>query len=121
MTTERVQKRLKDVEALEIEVKKVLQKDNQEIQKKCLEGYCPKNCCVSYKLGKLGRKKLTAVTELVKGADFHVVTRMLPPGPVDERPVVTTVGLDHMLVEDKNSKYASQKYKSINVMYATFC
>uniref|UniRef100_A0A5B7B8N8 AAA+ ATPase domain-containing protein n=1 Tax=Davidia involucrata TaxID=16924 RepID=A0A5B7B8N8_DAVIN len=45
------------------------------------------------------KKKLTAVTELKNKGHFDFMTQRLPRGPVDERPMEKTVGLDDMLVK----------------------
>ncbi|RVW24660.1 Retrovirus-related Pol polyprotein from transposon TNT 1-94 [Vitis vinifera] len=43
---------LRNVEAIEKEVKETLAEGDEEIQRKCLGTCCPKNCCASYKIGK---------------------------------------------------------------------
>ncbi|KAL6334969.1 hypothetical protein AAG906_023774 [Vitis piasezkii] len=66
---------LQSVQVLEKQVDEILQKGNQEIQRKCLGSCCPKNCRSSYKIGKIASKKLGA------------------------RPMEKTVGLDLMYAE----------------------
>ena len=47
---------LHSVLAMELEVNEILEKRDQEIQKKCPETCCPRNCRSSYKFqGKIGR------------------------------------------------------------------
>ncbi|XP_002278659.1 probable disease resistance protein At1g61310 [Vitis vinifera] len=85
--------------AMELEVNEILEKGDHEIQKKCPETCCPRNCRSSYKLGKKASKKLGAVTELRSKGRFDVVADGLPQAPVDERPMEKTVGLDLMFTE----------------------
>ncbi|RVW26932.1 putative disease resistance protein [Vitis vinifera] len=86
---------LRAVQAMEAEVEEILQNGDQEIQQKCL-GTCPKNCRSSYKLGKIVRRKIDAVTELKGKGHFDFVAHSLPCAPVDERPMGKTMGLDLM-------------------------
>ncbi|KAJ0075721.1 hypothetical protein Patl1_34093 [Pistacia atlantica] len=85
------------------EVQNILQKGEQEIQKKCLGSCCPRNCYSSYKLGKEVIKGTDAVNDLInKGKGFRSledVSDKLPTRPVDERPVEKTVGMDSILDE----------------------
>ncbi|KAJ0006671.1 hypothetical protein Pint_29913 [Pistacia integerrima] len=85
------------------EVQNILQKGEQEIQKKCLGGWCPRNCYSSCKLGKEVIKRTDAVTGLInKGKEFKSsddISEKLPPPPVDEIPVDKTVGMDSILNE----------------------
>ncbi|KAL6334991.1 hypothetical protein AAG906_023796 [Vitis piasezkii] len=90
---------LHSVLAMELEVNEILEKGDQEIQKKCPGTCCPRNCRSSYKLGKKASKKLGAVTELRNKGRFDVVADRLPQAPVDERPMEKTVGLDLMFTE----------------------
>ncbi|XP_034695203.1 probable disease resistance protein At5g63020 [Vitis riparia] len=90
---------LDSVLAMELEVNEILEKGDQEIQKKCPGTCCPRNCRSSYKLGKKASKKLGAVTELRNQGRFGVVADRLPQAPVDERPMEKTVGLDLMFTE----------------------
>eukprot|EP00261_Vitis_vinifera_P036514 XP_019077757.1 PREDICTED: probable disease resistance protein At5g63020 isoform X1 [Vitis vinifera] len=87
---------LHGVLAMEIQVNEILEKGDQEIQKKCPGTCCPRNCRSSYKLGKKATKKLGAVIELRNKGRFDVVADRLPQAPVDERPMEKTVGLDLM-------------------------
>ncbi|KAJ9692295.1 hypothetical protein PVL29_011382 [Vitis rotundifolia] len=90
---------LHSVLAMEIQVNEILEKGDQEIQKKCPGTCCPRNCRSSYKLGKKASKKLGAVAELRNKGRFDVVVDRLPQAPVDERPMEKTVGLDLMFTE----------------------
>ena len=94
---------LRAVQVMETEVEKILQNRDQEIQKKRL-GTCPKNCWLSYKLGKIMTKMINAVTELKGKGHFDVVAERLPSAPVDERPMGKTGGLDLMFEKVKMSK-----------------
>ena len=87
---------LRRAETLEKEVMEILRKGDREIQQKCLGTSCPKNCRSSYKMGKISRKKLDAVTELRRKGCFSDVAETLPRSAVDERPMEKTVGLDRM-------------------------
>ncbi|KAL6313593.1 hypothetical protein AAG906_006962 [Vitis piasezkii] len=86
---------LRNVEAMEEQVKEILAKGDEEIQKKCLGTCCPKNCGASYKLGKMVLEKMDAVTvKKTEGSNFSVVAEPLPGPPVIERPLDKTVGQD---------------------------
>ena len=89
---------LHSVLAMELEVNEILEKGDQEIQKKCPGTCCPRNGRSSYKLGEKASKKLGVVTELRNKGRFDVVAERLAQAPVDERPVKKTVGLDLMYV-----------------------
>nr|AKE49460.1 NBS-LRR disease resistance protein NBS45 [Dimocarpus longan] len=79
------------------EANDILQKGDQEIQKKCLGSCCRRNCCSRYKLGKEVIKKIDAVKELIKKGHFDVVADRLPRPVVDERPVESAVvGMDYI-------------------------
>ena len=86
---------LRNVEAMEEQVKEILAKGDEEIQKKCLGTCCPKNCGASYKLGKMVLEKMDAVTvKKTEGSNFSVVAEPFPSPPVIERPLDKTVGQD---------------------------
>ncbi|KAL6334982.1 hypothetical protein AAG906_023787 [Vitis piasezkii] len=87
------------VELMEKEVNEILQKGDQEIQKKCIGTCCPRNCRSSYKLGKKASEMFGALTDLRNEGRFDVVADSLPQAPVDERPLEKTVGLDLMYAE----------------------
>ncbi|RVW72809.1 putative disease resistance protein [Vitis vinifera] len=87
------------VELMEKEVNEILQKGDQEIQKKCIGTSCPRNCRSRYKLGKKASEMFGALTDLRNKGRFDVVADSLPQAPVDERPLEKTVGLDLMYAE----------------------
>lgn len=89
---------LNSLEALEREVNEILKKGDEETQKKCLRNCCTSNCPSSYKIGKMAKEKIAAVSEVKNKGHFDVVADRLPSAPVDEKPV-ETVGLDLMLAE----------------------
>ncbi|XP_031255509.1 probable disease resistance protein At5g63020 [Pistacia vera] len=84
-------------------VDNMLQRGEQEIQKKCLGTCCPRNCYSSYKLGKEVIRGTKAVKDLInKGKEFKSfddVSEKLSPPPVDEIPMDKTVGMDSILDE----------------------
>ncbi|RVW87921.1 Disease resistance protein RPS5 [Vitis vinifera] len=80
-----------EVEIMVKEVQEILQKGDQEIQKRCL-GCCPRNCWSSYKIGKAVSEKLVAVSGQIGKGHFDVVAEMLPRPLVDELPMEETVG-----------------------------
>ncbi|RVW77619.1 putative disease resistance protein [Vitis vinifera] len=63
-----------EVEVMVTEVQEILQKGDQEIQKRCL-GCCPRNCWSSYKIGKAVSEKLVAVSGQIGKGHFDVVPR----------------------------------------------
>ena len=85
------------VEAMEIEVNKLLESCDEENQKKCFGTCCPRNCRASYKLAKMVPEKIDAAAELQsEGSNFLEVAVPLPiplviEMPLEEKPVV---GLD---------------------------
>ena len=97
--TNEVNSWLRRVQLMETEVNEILQKGDQEIQKKCIGTCCPRNFRSGYKLRKKAREKIAAVTELRNRGRFDVVAERLPQAPADERPMKKTVGLDLMYAE----------------------
>ena len=88
------------VEAMEKEVNELLDRCDEEIQKKCLGIYCPKNCHASYKLAKMVREKTDVVAKLQsEGSNFQEVAVPLPSPHVIERPLEKPVGLDSLFQE----------------------
>ena len=76
------------VEAMEKEVNELLDRCDEEIQKKCLHTCCPKNCRASYKLAKMVGGKMDAVAVLKsEGNNFQEVAVPLPSPQVIERPL----------------------------------
>ena len=84
-------------EAMEKEVNELLDRCDEENQKKCFGTCCPRNCRASYKLAKMVREKMDDVAELQsEGSNFQEVAVPLPcplviERPLEEKPVV---GLD---------------------------
>jgi len=81
----------------------------QEVQSnRCLNGYCPKNCVSSYKVGKRIVESLNEVNALLSKADKTQFAIEQPPKPVAEMPCGETIGLDMMFnkvwksLEDNN-------------------
>ncbi|CAK9174641.1 unnamed protein product [Ilex paraguariensis] len=91
-----VQNWLRQVEVIETQVNEILEKCDEDVQKKCLGGCYPKNCCSRYKLGKRVQEKLKVVDQLTNEGHFDVVADMLPRGRGDERPMEEIVGLGSM-------------------------
>ena len=82
-------------EAMEKEVNELLDRCDEENQKKCLGTCCPRNCRSSYKLAKMVREKMDVVAELQsEGSNFQEVAVPLPSPHVIERPLEKPVGLD---------------------------
>ena len=85
------------VAAMEKEVKELLERCDEENQKKCFGTCCPRNCRASYKFAKMVPEKIDAVAALhTEGSNFQEVTGPLPSPlvfetPLEEEPVV---GLD---------------------------
>ncbi|KAK2651490.1 hypothetical protein Ddye_011346 [Dipteronia dyeriana] len=107
-----VQGWLSRVEAVEIEVAKLIRDSSHQNEKLCLAGYCSMNLKSSYKFGKKVAQKLEVVTTLKNEGAFQSVAervllpeedtiyepitgeRILPEIVVDERPCEPTVGLE---------------------------
>jgi disease resistance protein RPS2 len=78
--------------------------NSQEVQSnQCLNGYCPKNCLSSYKLGKKIVVRLTEANDMLSKAGNMQIAIVQPPKPVDEMPCRETVGLDLMIQKVWNS------------------
>ena len=90
---------LNSLEVLEEEVNQILEKGEIEIQKRYLRICCTSNCLFSYKIGKMEKEKIIAVSELKNKGHFDVIADRLPSAPVDEKPLEKTVGLDFMFTE----------------------
>ncbi|PIM97978.1 hypothetical protein CDL12_29544 [Handroanthus impetiginosus] len=89
---------LKKVEVTEKIVNDVLEKANRKSHRRCCF-CCRKDCWSSYKLGREVKQKLKAVDELKNQGSFDSVADVLPRGPVDERPLEETVGLNSAFQE----------------------
>ena len=84
-------------EAMEKEVNELMNKCEEEIQKKCYGTCCPRNCRASYKLEKRVREKMDVVAALQsEGSNFQEVAVPLPSPQVIERALEEkpVVGLD---------------------------
>ncbi|XP_034678059.1 probable disease resistance protein At5g63020 isoform X2 [Vitis riparia] len=91
---------IRSVEAMEKEIKEILEEGDEEVQNKCLGTCCPRDSYASYKLGKRVSRKIRAVAALRSKANhFHEVAVPLPSPPVIERPLEKTVGLDSPFLE----------------------
>ncbi|MCI93878.1 disease resistance protein, partial [Trifolium medium] len=65
---------------------------SQEVQSNhCLNGYCPKNCVSSYKLGKKVVERLNEATDMLSKAGKIQIAIEQPPKPVDEMPCGETI------------------------------
>ena len=91
MRTKEVGGWIREVENMVKDVYEILQRGDQEIQKRCLR-CCPRNCWSSYKIGKAVSEKLAAVSGQIGKGHFDVVAEMLPRPLVDELPMEETVG-----------------------------
>ncbi|PIA34040.1 hypothetical protein AQUCO_03900143v1 [Aquilegia coerulea] len=85
---------MKRVEDKRPEVDRTILEGTQQLERRCLNGCCPKNCWSSYKLGKKIVKKLLLVVELKHDGVFEIVAENPPYPPVQELPENFTVGLD---------------------------
>ncbi|KAJ4718190.1 Disease resistance protein [Melia azedarach] len=80
------------------EVEIILQKGEEEIQKKCFRCCCTKNWYSNYKIGKKVIKKIDVVKSLIRqGKSLKELTSKLPRPPVDEMLVEKTVGMESIL------------------------
>ncbi|CAK8577831.1 unnamed protein product [Lathyrus sativus] len=76
----------------------------QEVQSnQCLNGYFPKNCVSSYKLGKTIVKRLDDINGLLARAGNMQIALKQPPKPIDEIPFSETIGLDLIVQKVWNS------------------
>ncbi|PIA25088.1 hypothetical protein AQUCO_12500001v1 [Aquilegia coerulea] len=85
---------MKRVEDIRPEVDQIMLEGAQHLERRCLNGCCPKNCWSSYKLGKKVVKKLLLVEKLKRDGVFDIVAENPPCPPVQELPESFTVGLD---------------------------
>ena len=84
-------------EAMEKEVNELMNKCEEEIQKKCYGTCCPRNCRANYKLAKMVREKMDVVAALQsEGSNCQEVAVPLPSPQVIERALEEkpVVGLD---------------------------
>ncbi|PIA30476.1 hypothetical protein AQUCO_05500029v1 [Aquilegia coerulea] len=92
--TDQVDGWMKRVEDSRPEVDRTILEGTQQLERRCLNGCCPKNCWSSYKLGKKVVKKLLLVEKLKRDGVFEIVAENPPCPPVQELPENFTVGLD---------------------------
>ncbi|KAJ4721599.1 Disease resistance protein [Melia azedarach] len=85
---------LSRVRNVETEAEELKQQRGREMGKLCVGGFCSRNCKSSYKFGKTVFKTLQTVENLNGEGDFKVVAQTVPKKPVDERPILPTVGLE---------------------------
>ncbi|PIA34027.1 hypothetical protein AQUCO_03900137v1 [Aquilegia coerulea] len=85
---------MKRVEDSRPEVDQIILEGAQHLERRCLNGCCPKNCWSSYKLGKMVVKKLLLVEKLKRDGAFEIVAENPLCPPVQELPENFTVGLD---------------------------
>ncbi|XP_059634658.1 probable disease resistance protein At5g63020 [Cornus florida] len=89
---------LQSVEELEREVDQILQKGEEQIQRRCFK-VCPRNCWSTNKIGKEVWGKLQAVSQAInEGTNIPVAVTSAPPH-AQEMPLNRTVGLDSKLNE----------------------
>ncbi|KAJ4718292.1 NBS-LRR type disease resistance protein [Melia azedarach] len=89
---------LSRVQAVEIEVGKLIRDSPEQIEKLCLGGFCSKNCMSSYKFGKKVARVRQDVSNLREEGDFEDVAERIPDAVVEERPIEpTVVGLQSIL------------------------
>ncbi|PIA34098.1 hypothetical protein AQUCO_03900183v1 [Aquilegia coerulea] len=91
--TNQVDRWMKRVEDSRPEVDRTILEGTQQLERRCLNGCCPKNCWSSYKLGKKVVKKLLLVEELKRDGVFEIVAENPPCPSVQELPENFTVGL----------------------------
>ena len=93
---DQVQGWLSRVEAMEIEVRQLIEDGAETVEEKRLRGCChPKHCISIYTLGKKVVRKLQDMATLMsEGRNFEVVADIVPPAPVEEIPGRPTVGLE---------------------------
>ncbi|KAF8407014.1 hypothetical protein HHK36_006136 [Tetracentron sinense] len=98
--TDTVRAWLEKVEAEEQEVHEMVENFPST---RCLEGYCPKNCWLSYRLGKRVAKKLRDISELQsRGVSFSVIADKPTPDCVVEVHSTPTVGAEEKFLEVQN-------------------
>ncbi|PIA55319.1 hypothetical protein AQUCO_00800212v1 [Aquilegia coerulea] len=85
---------MKRVEDIRPEVDQIILEGAQHLEKRCLNGCCPKNCWSSYKLGKKVVKKLLLVEKLKHDGVFEIVAENPPCPRVQELQESFTVGLN---------------------------
>ena len=107
---------LNSLEAPKGEVNEMLEKGDQEIQKKCLRNCCSSNRRSSYKIEKMAREKIAVVSKLKNKGHFDVVVDRQPSAPVDEKPMDETVGLDLVCSMRYGNGWKKKKWESADFM-----
>ena len=100
---------LRKIDLVEVDVDRILQRGDLEVENKCLGSCFPKNFRLTYKLGKkVSEQQITIVNLLANGRDIAWVSNGSPIVRVDEMPLGHTWGLDWLydkvcccLMEDK--------------------
>ncbi|KAF5200694.1 disease resistance protein (CC-NBS-LRR class) family protein [Thalictrum thalictroides] len=100
MMTNQVKQWLQIVDARGLEVNQILSEGRQHLDRRCLNGCCPKNCWSSYKLGKQVAKKLSDVDKLLGRGVFPVVAMDPPPSRVQRLPEDFTQTCYHSLCRE---------------------
>lgn len=90
---------LDKVEVIKTEVPRILERGDQEKQKKCFGGLCTKNCRSSYKLGKLVVKKQKVLGDLLVKGPFNQIAYRPTNARFKERPMDRVVGFDSAFEE----------------------
>ncbi|KAJ9692603.1 hypothetical protein PVL29_011594 [Vitis rotundifolia] len=85
------------VENLETQVSQLIEDGTKDIEKKCLDGCCPRRCSTRYKLGKRVAGKMKEVDTLISQGPLDLVADRLPSPRVGERPSEATVGMNSRL------------------------
>ncbi|KAJ9692589.1 hypothetical protein PVL29_011580 [Vitis rotundifolia] len=91
---DQVQGWLSRVETLETQVTQLIGDGTEEVEKKCLGGFCPRHCRTRYKLGKRVARKLKEMDILMSQRPSDVVAERLPSPRLGERPSEAPVGMN---------------------------
>ncbi|KAF2323297.1 hypothetical protein GH714_034510 [Hevea brasiliensis] len=92
--TYKVRDWLSRVECMLKSVDEITDEGEEEIKKKCIRCFFPKNFCSYQEVGKKVRSELEALTQLINEGHFDAVTEIKPHDPVDERPTERIIGLE---------------------------
>ncbi|XP_058004030.1 disease resistance protein SUMM2-like [Hevea brasiliensis] len=92
--TYKVRDWLSRVECILKSVDEITDEGEEEIKKKCIRCFFPKNFCSYQEVGKKVRSELEALTQLINEGHFDAVTEIKPHDPVDERPTERIIGLE---------------------------
>ncbi|OWM66093.1 probable disease resistance protein At1g61300 isoform X1 [Punica granatum] len=97
--TSEVDRWLEKVEVIKKEVPRILERGEQEKQKKCFGGLCTKNCRSCYKLGKVVVKKQSVLRDLLVKSHFNQIAYRPVSARVEERPMDKVVGFESTFEE----------------------